>query len=236
MAEEATGLPRSISISRKPSKPQQQLIMKPTHVFTALFIALSFVSCSPSMKVTADWKDTESLPGKQFNKIFIAAMTSNLDAKRTLESDFQKYALSRGLAAVKSGEVFRPNFDNTNAPNKETVLEKIRETGSDAIFTITVLDKQTDTRHGNSAPYAPMSFSYYSGFWDYYNHNHSSVYAPGYYSTNKTYYLESNLYELSTGKLLWSVQSEAYDPSSIKKFSRQYAELVTKTLKPAAGK
>src|SRR6476660_7723922 len=103
--------------------------MKSIHVILASAILIVSSSCMPSMKVTADWTNKEALPEKKLTKIFIAALTGNLDAKRRLESDFEKYALTRGLQVVKSGDLFFPNFDEKNAPDKETVLQKIRQSG-----------------------------------------------------------------------------------------------------------
>ena len=211
--------------------------MKPLHILLASAIIILSASCIPSMKVTADWTNKEALPEKKLSKIFIAAITSNIDAKRTLESDFQKYALTRGLQVIKSGDLFFPNFDEKNAPDKETVLRKIREAGCDGIFSIALIDNEGGNKHKAGDPnYSPMTYSHNAAFWDYYDYHHTSLYAPGYYSTNKTYYLESNVYDLRSEKLLWSIQSEAYDPTSIKKFSRQYADMVTKRLNETTSK
>ncbi|HSB93118.1 MAG TPA: hypothetical protein VLC28_08380 [Flavitalea sp.] len=211
--------------------------MKPFYVLLASAIVIASPSCMPSMKVTADWTNKEAVPVTKFTRIFIAALTSNIDLKRRLESDFEKYAVTRGLQVVKSGDLFFPNFDEKNAPDKETVIKKIRDAGCDGIFSIASIDNDSGTRHKAGDPnYSPMTYSYNAAFWDYYNYHHTSLYAPGYYSTNKTYYLESNVYDLRTEKLLWSIQSEAYDPTSIKRFSKQYADLVTKRLQQQTTK
>ena len=101
--------------------------MKPIHLVLASAMLIAISSCMPSMKITADWTNKEALPEKKLTKIFIAALTGNLEAKRTLESDFEKKAINRGLQVVKSGDLFFPNFDEKNAPDKETVLRKIKE-------------------------------------------------------------------------------------------------------------
>jgi hypothetical protein len=205
--------------------------MKPIHVLLAVAMSIAFSSCLPSMKATADYTNKEALPEKKLSKIFLAALTSNLDAKRRLESDFEKYAVGRGLQVVKSGDLFFPNFDAKNAPDKETVIKKIKDAGCDGVFTIALIDNEGGQKHKAGDPnYSPMTYSYNTAFWNYYDYHHSSLYAPGYYSTNKTYYLESIVYDLRSEKLLWAIQTEAYDPTSIKKFSKQYAKMVTKKL------
>src|SRR6478735_5739307 len=120
--------------------------MKSIHLLLAFVIALLSSACMPSMKVTADWTNNEALPEKTFTKIFIAALTGNIEAKRTLEADFEKYAHTRGLQVVKSGDLFFPNFDEKNAPDKETVLSKIKKAGCDGIFSIALLDNENGTK------------------------------------------------------------------------------------------
>jgi hypothetical protein len=52
----------------------------------------------------------------------------------------------------------------------------------------------------------------------YYGHYGSSwdvVHEPGYFETHTIVRLETNLYDVGTGELLWSGQSETFDPSSL---------------------
>jgi hypothetical protein len=57
---------------------------------------------------------------------------------------------------------------------------------------------------------------------------HPTVYTPDYYTTEKNYFMQSNLYDAISEEIMWSVQSEIFNPSSLKKFSQDYmASLVT---------
>jgi hypothetical protein len=63
---------------------------------------------------------------------------------------------------------------------------------------------------------------------------YGSVYSPGYYTTDKTYFLECNLYDLKQdGKLVWSGQSETYNPSSLESFAKSFAARVSDALQNA---
>jgi hypothetical protein len=44
------------------------------------------------------------------------------------------------------------------------------------------------------------------------------------------YYLESNLYDVSSEQLVWSVQSETINPSSLADFSKSYTKALVKAL------
>ena len=45
---------------------------------------------------------------------------------------------------------------------------------------------------------------------------------PGYYTTDKKYFIEGKLFDLNTNDLLLSVQTKAENPSEIEKSSKQY--------------
>jgi len=60
----------------------------------------------------------------------------------------------------------------------------------------------------------------------YYDFRSPVVYAPGYYTTERTYLIESNLYDVKTGDLIWTVQSSSFNPSSFESWFNGYAQLM----------
>jgi hypothetical protein len=71
---------------------------------------------------------------------------------------------------------------------------------------------------------------YYGRFTGYYSYYNPVMYDPGYYATDKNYYLEINLYDAKTEELVWSAQSETTNPSSIETFSYSFSQLVVNQL------
>ena len=57
------------------------------------------------------------------------------------------------------------------------------------------------------------------------------MYDPGYYVEDQTYFIESNLYDVETGDIVWSVQSEAFNPSKLETLARNYADLLVSQLR-----
>ena len=53
-----------------------------------------------------------------------------------------------------------------------------------------------------------------------------TLYSPGYWTTDKTYFIEANAYDVETQALIWSVQSKADNPSGIEKSSKEYTEML----------
>jgi hypothetical protein len=76
-----------------------------------------------------------------------------------------------------------------------------------------------------------MSYGFYGSYYSYYDYYYPQVYSPGYYSLDKTFYVESNFYDLESGKLLWSVQSEASNPKDLQDWYTNYSAMLINHLK-----
>lgn len=192
------------------------------------FVIGAWVSaCGPATEITGSWKNPDANPEK-LQKILVTALTDNTTARQTVENDLSRALQQNGFTAIKSMEVIPPTFTAGKEINKEELLNRINGTEVDAILTIALLDKDTENRYvpGNYG-YQPMPrFGYYGQFWGYYNNWYPMLYSPGYYQEDKIYFLETNLYDAETEELVWSGQSETYNPGSLAGFSKGFASVV----------
>ena len=134
-------------------------------------------------------------------------------------------AKKQGFGVERSWDYFPPTFENKNPPSREKMLEKIRSLNCDLIFTIHLTDKRSETRYipsgmGYYGPY-PGYGLYFRGFYSYW---YPFFYDPGYYVTDRYYFLEGNLFDTQTETLIWSVQTTTINPSSIENFSKSLIE------------
>jgi hypothetical protein len=199
-------------------------------------LILFAASCGPSQKVTSSWVNPEHVVGaKKYHKIFIGALVHNPSVRQHLEEDMSAAAKAKGYEVVRSIDVFGPSFTKDNAPSKDAILEKVRSQGCDLIYTVTLVDKQSEQRYvpGNNA-YSPYPM-YGNRFPGYYNYWSPYMYDPGYYTTDKTYFMEGELFDAGNETMIWSVQTEAYNPSNIDTFSKQLTELMQKRLEHDLG-
>ncbi len=199
---------------------------------------LLMTSCTPTLKVTGSWVNKEKVGTKQYHNVFIFAMAEKFEVKTQLEMNLAFAAVDRGLNVVKSTDIFPYTFSKDNIPNKELLLEKIQKLGCDAVLTVVPVRKESETRYvpGSVAYTSISTYGYYGNFYSYYNYYTPVVYSSGYYETNKTYFLESNLYDFASGDLLWSMQSEATNPASIEAFSKEYTDMLVLELKKVGFK
>jgi hypothetical protein len=207
------------------------MIMKQKVLFISALAMIMVSSCGPSQKVTSSWKNPQVTAAPKYNKIFIAALVANPRYKSVIENDLANAARARGLQVVSSADIFPNTYTSNSNVSKDDVLAKVRATGSDAIMTVSLVDKASETR------YVPGSTTYmphmgYGGFGGYYGYAYGSMYStPGYYTEDKTYFMEARLFDASNESLVWSAQSEAYNPSKIEKFSKDYTATLVERMK-----
>lgn len=204
--------------------------MKKLIFFLSISLIALLSACSPSTKILGSWTGPNT-PSEPYQRIFVTAISENLVNRQTIENDIDAILVKEGMEAKSSFDIIPPGFKAT-AENKEATVAAIRAGGSDAILTVALLDQTSETRYvPGTTMYSPMSYGgYYGRFYGYYSYYNPIMYDPGYYATDKNYYLEINLYDAATEELVWSAQSETTNPSSIETFSRSFSELVVNQL------
>ena len=196
-----------------------------------LFFSLLVHGCSPTQNITGSWVNREALPKGPYKSIFILVISQNNEANRIVEDMMAKKLESRGSKAVKSSDFFPLNISATKRISKEQMDAAINKSGCDAVFTIALLDVKTEHHYQPGTAYYPMTYGFYGSYYGYYNYHYPAVYSPGYYTTEKVYYLESNFYDLAADKLIWSVQSETYEPAGLKSWFQGYSYMLINHLK-----
>jgi len=201
-------------------------IFKSIHYLVIIFLV---ASCSPNTTITGSWKNKSHDSSKVYKSVFIAALTANMPARAAIEDAFYEHASQSGLKATRSYEVFKPGA-NTNTPTEKTeIMEKIKATGSDAIFTETIKDVQDQTRFvpGSTTYYGVPTYGYYNNFYGYYsNYYYTPTATEGYYTSDKIYFMECNLYDALTEELIWSAQSQTTNPSKLTSAAKDASRVV----------
>lgn len=190
-----------------------------------IMLTLLAACYTQSTMISGTW--TNRNEKKSYNKIVVAALTENVVAKSTVEADLVDALRQRGINAEKSIDKFPPKV-TTSEEDKKALMEQVKQSGTDAILTVSLLNKETESRYvPGSLGYDPFArYPYYGSFWGYYSYWYPYVYDPGYYVTDRTYYIETNLYNVSTEALVWSAQSTTYNPDNLASFSKDFANLI----------
>ena len=199
--------------------------------FALLIVIAGYIlaSCTSAKEPTGVWVNKEKKEGKSYQKIFMIVLTGDVEARSTIEGDLAAVATSRGYQVVKSVDVMPPSLTDPKLPTKDEVVSKVKETGCDGVFVASVLKKEEDVHYtpGTTAYAIQPYYTYYTG---YYSAWQPTVSTSDYYTKNKTYFMQSNLYDAASQEIMVSVQSKVFNPSSLKKFSKDYTSGLVKQL------
>ncbi|HET9054683.1 MAG TPA: hypothetical protein VFM90_10945, partial [Cyclobacteriaceae bacterium] len=199
-----------------------------------LIFLVAIVSCGPATQITGSWKNPSPREDPAgYKRVIITSLSQNLEARQTVERDLAAAIAATGVETIQGIEAFPPSFSDSKDVDKDELLAKIRKTGADGIITIALINRETESRYvpGNYG-YAPITrFRYYGRFSGYYTTWYPTVISPGYYEEDKVYYIEINLYDAKSEELVWSAQSETYNPGSLTQFSNEFAQVVVARMK-----
>jgi hypothetical protein len=197
-----------------------------------ILLCLFVCSCSSSTKITGSWT-APNANANRYQSVCVVSMSRNIEVRTKLENQLAAELGRYGLKVVKSTDIFPADFYQ-KLPSEDAILAKVRASGVDAILTESLINQQSETRYvPGSAMYSPYpAYGFYGGFYRYYGYWYPRIYDPGYYVTDKTYFLEANLFDAKTENLIWSAQSETMNPGSIDNFVNDYPKkLVTQLRK-----
>lgn len=196
-----------------------------------LAVVLAMASCAPATQITGSWKNSAP-PKNPLKSVMVTSLSQNTEARQTVENDLAIAITATGTKALKGIEHIPPSFTDSKEIDKDVLLDKIRKTGVDGIITIALIDKETENRYvPGEYGYAPVTrFRYYGRFSGYYTMWYPTMVTPGYYVQDKIYFIEVNFYDAKTEELIWSAQSETYNPSSLAKFSKEFARVIVQKM------
>lgn len=149
--------------------------------------------------------------------MLIISFSGNEGIKKLMEDDLAKVAKQKSYAAFKSVDYLK----SEQLPNKDSALKKAIQLHCGTIFTAFLVQIRKVRRYVPENPgfyginvgqFADTGFSF-----------QSLTYSPTYSKQDEIYLFESNLYDVTTKKLVWSAQTEIGDLRHFKTLSRKYA-------------
>ena len=195
-----------------------------------VFAVILFLAAGcTTTRITSSWKAQNTVPQK-YNKILVLGLIRETDRslQENMENHFAEDLREQGYQAVTSLQEYGPKyFENMD---EETAVSKLKNSGIDAVVTIVLLDKEKEKRYvAGYTFYSPYGY-YYNRFWGYRSTLYRRIYEPGYYVTDTRYFWESNLYDMNTQKLVFSVQTRSFDPSSSESLGHEYGQLIVSNM------
>ncbi len=188
-------------------------------------LLIFLLSGCTSTKITSSWK-AQNLEAKQYKKILVLGLIRDTD--RSLQEKMEAHLVGdlkdKGYNAVGSLSEYGPKaFSDMK---EKDAIDKLKESSVDAVITIVLLDKEKERNYVPGRLYYSPYGVYYNRFWGYYGTLNYRIYEEGYYVTDTKYFWESNVYDMSTQSLIYSVQTKSFVPANSESLGHEYGKLI----------
>ena len=182
-----------------------------------ILVTATLISCGPSTKIEKSWMEPGAsvTPGPD-NKTLVIALVKDETSRRVIEDQLAKRI---GGSAVSSYTILTD-------PSEEALKQKL----TDGKFTHVLMMRLADVEKETS--YVPgTTTAYYGGYGRYYGYGAGMYSTPGYYTTDKNYFVESTVYTVNPDKLVWTGTTKTVNPSKIEKTVNDIADIVSEKMK-----
>jgi len=171
-------------------------------LLSSLLIGLLFACVST--KLEKSWADPSfSLKPSPYKKVLVVAPLKDAASQRIAEDKIVKQ--------IKAGTgVQSYSYLKTTDTDEKLLQAQLVKDGFDGIIVMHLTDVE------KSVTYNPGTS--YGGWYGY------RSYTPGYYSEDKTFLVETNMYSVKDDKLMWSGTTSSLNPSS---FDKSMDEIIT---------
>jgi hypothetical protein len=188
-------------------------------IFFPILLLLVFAACGPSTKIEKSWRDPgATLKPGDWKKVLTVGLLKDEATRRMVED--QLVARLKG-AGVASYQYFTDK--EITEEKAQGLKDKLKADGFDGAIIMRLVEVEKET---NYVPGSSSFPTYYGGFGPYYYNSWNSFYSPGYYTTDKIYHVETNVYSIAQDKLLWSGITSTTNPSKTDKMFNEVAEVV----------
>jgi len=179
--------------------------MKLKNILLLGSIVLLF-ACTPATQLVNTWVDPSLTAEtvKPFTNVLVIARIKDATSNRVAED---KIVAKLKMPASPSYAFLLPSDTNTVA-----VDEKLKKAGFDGLIAmrLTEVNESLNYQQGSGGYYGGYYGGRPGGYYGYYG-------TPGYYTQDKTFYVETSIFSLVTGKLMWSGTTASMNPTQLDK-------------------
>lgn len=172
--------------------------------FTAAVVLMLLSACSTL--TIRSWSDP-AVSQRPIGKVMVVGIAQSATTCRMFENHFVEQLQQEGITAVSGHGLIQPTEKITEAQ----IEEALADGAFDSILITRLAGEQSQSQY--------VQTGYQSAFPSYYNHYHGyyaySVVSPvGYVDTVTEYQLETNLFDVKSGKMIWGGIKSVDDASS----------------------
>jgi len=182
---------------------------------------LCLVACSETTTFTSTWKAPDAQVVSAAGKKVAAVFVSRDESQRRAAEDAMAAALTaRGAQGVPVYTLL-PGY---HGGDPEAARARLKDAGANGVVVMRVVGKE------QQVTYTPGSPAYYGGFNRYWGYSWGAAYDPGYLRTDTLVSVETLVYSLERGELLWASTSRTTNPKDINTLVNTVADATAKEM------
>ena len=185
-------------------------------------LVLAGLAACASTEFTSTWKDPTAQPNElQGKRVAAFVMTPNETLRRSGEDALAAELTRRGLQALPGYRL----VSTDQLKDTAQLRQRLTQQGIQAAVIMRVVDTRQEVN------YVPGAGPYYGSFDGYWGYGWSAAYDPGYLTTDTVVSVETLVYSVPDGKLLWGGLSDTVDPDKMDKMFKEIVDKATGEMK-----
>ena len=203
--------------------------MKSTKLLT-IVVCILLASCSKT-KFTKQWID-EDFNKEPYDDILILAVADKKGNRIDAEDYYVARLSDAGINAIPSYDIL-PKTEEITRESIGAAIDGLQLDAAIVMFATGITTEEYFIPARRFGVYSGYGYghAHYGSFYNYYPHAINYVWIPGYDNTHHVITLETSLFDLETGKMVWSGQSNTFAPDSVDDVIKSITELTIKEMK-----
>ena len=203
--------------------------MKYTKLLT-IVVCIFLASCSKT-KFSKQWID-EDFDKEPYDDILILAVADKKGNRIDAEDFYVKKLSEAGINAIPSYDIL-PKTEEITKESVGAAIDGLQLDTAIVMFATGITTEEYYIPARRFGVYSGYGYghAHYGSFYNYYPHAYTYVWVPGYDNTHHVITLETSLFDLETGKMVWSGQSNTFAPDSVDDVIKNITELTIKEMK-----
>ena len=187
-----------------------------------VLVGCIMAGCSPSTKIVKTWKEPNATIQKDgTDKTLVIAMVKDETSRRVIEDQLVKRIGPHAIASYST-----LSNDMLKEANGESFAAKIKEDQYKYVLMMRLADIEKETSYVQGT-----TTGYYGGYGRYYGYGAGMYSTPGYYTTDKNYFVETTVFSVEPDKLLWTGTTKTVNPSKLEHTVTDIADVVSDKMK-----
>jgi len=188
-------------------------------------VAVLATACSThNTMVSSSSRAKDHQAGEHVNKVLVVAVVNDKQARDSLEANVADALKARGVEAAVSAPVLGDNY--SDGKTRKQMAADIASKGYEAALVISVIDIKEEMSYTQGGTNFAPDIAVSGAMGQTYYVRQNATYEAGYFSNDKKYFLESNLYRLQPEGLLWRGKSTTVNPSDLQSGTTGVADAV----------